>query len=885
MVPWFRRLVPPIAAVAVLGWSARGPSASPQAPLYKDPGAPLAARVTDLVSRMTLDEKIGQMQHDAPAIPRLGVPQYNWWNEALHGVARAGVATVFPQAIGLAATWDTGLLLQVASAIGDEARAKHHEFARQGQRGIYQGLTFFAPNLNIFRDPRWGRGQETYGEDPYLTARMGVAFVQGLQGTDATYLKVVATPKHYAVHSGPESSRHEFDAQVDERDLRDTYLPAFEAAVTEGGASSIMCAYNRYAGEPCCSNSRLLTDILRKEWKFSGYVVSDCWAISDIFQGHKTVPTREEAAGRSLRAGCDLTCGPEFGWLVDALKRGLVAEADIDAAVARLFTARFRLGLFDPPEMVPFARIPYSLNDSREHDLLALRAARESIVLLKNDADTLPFNENTETIAVIGPNADDVDVLLGNYNGTPSKPVTVLAGVRNRASWGSKVIHAKGALLIDGLVSATPIPASALQPLGRPGAEGLVGQFFDNPDLQGSPVLTTLDSQIDFDWASGTPGAGVPQDRFSVRWTGRLTAPKTGQYTLAVSGDDGFRLYLDGVLVIDDWKVGSERTGRYDVKLVAGAPHEIRLEHFENAGGASCRLKWIMPTDELIPEALKAAFAADAVVLVLGLSPRLEGEQMNVPAEGFSGGDRLALDLPKSQQRLLEAVASLGKPLALVLLNGSAVAVNWASEKAPAILTAWYPGQQGGNAVADVLFGNYNPAGRLPVTFYRAAGQLPPFDDYRMSGRTYRFFTGAPLFPFGHGLSYTRFAYGGLRLSSSRIRPGETTRVSVDVKNVGVIAGDEVVQLYVTDEQASVPVPLRSLQGFSRISLAPGEQKTVSFSVTPRALSILGKDMERAVEPGVFTITVGGKQPGFSGFADAKTTGIVKARLEVVSAK
>ena len=742
------------AALAIGVLSARLPGSSPQTPPYQDPAAPLASRVADLVSRMTLEEKIAQMQHDAPAIPRLGVPAYNWWNEGLHGVARAGVATVFPQAIGLAATWNARLVNQIASVVGDEARAKHHEFVRQGQRGIYQGLTVFAPNINIFRDPRWGRGQETYGEDPHLTARMGVAFVRGLQGDDPRYLKTVATPKHLAVHSGPEALRHEFNAIVDERDLRETYLPAFEATVREAGALSVMCAYNRLDGEPCCSNARLLTAILRQEWGFAGYVVSDCRALSDLVQGHKIVQTRADAAGRALGAGLDLTCGPEFGALAEAVKNGSAREADIDAAVTRLLTVRFRLGMFDPPESVPFAGIPYAVNDSTEHKALALQAARESIVLLKNDAQTLPFAENLDSIAVIGPNADDVDVLLGNYSGTPSRPVTVLAGIRSRVSWGTKILHAVGAPLVDGMPAAGP---------GRSGP-----------------------------------------------------APSS---------------------------------------------------------------------DSLMVEAQAAANAADAIVLVLGLSPRVEGEQMNVALEGFKDGDRTGLDLPKSQQRLLETMLAYRKPTALILLNGSAVAVNWAAEHVPAILTAWYPGQEGGTAVADVLFGVYSPAGRLPVTFYRSAADLPPFEDYRMQGRTYRYFTGVPLFPFGHGLSYTRFSYSGLRLSSSRIRSDEAVQVAVSVKNDGNRAGDEVVQLYVKDEAASVPVPIRSLQGFSRVSLAPGQQKTVTFALTPSALSVLDKDMRRVVEPGFFTVEVGGKQPGFKGVADARTTEVVRTRLEVVAGR
>ena len=685
-------------------------------PAYKNPNLPIETRVNDLISRMTLEEKVLQMQNGAPAIERLGVPAYDWWNEALHGVARAGYATVFPQAIGLAATWDTKLMYEVADVISTEARAKHHEFLRNNQHARYEGLTFWSPNINIFRDPRWGRGQETYGEDPYLTARLGVEFVKGLQGNDPRYFKVIATPKHYAVHSGPEPDRHSFDAKAYERDLRETYLPAFRATIVEGKADSVMCAYNRTNEEPCCANKKLMTDILRGEWGFDGYVVSDCGAIRDIWAGHKFAKTEAEASALAVRAGTDLTCGGEYASLIQAVKQGLITEGEIDTALKRLMTARFRLGMFDPPEMVQYARIPFSENDTPAHRQLALQSARESIVLLKNANRTLPLRKDLKSIAVIGPNADAPEVLWGNYNGRPSHLITPLAGIKNAVSANTKVLYAPGSTLIGESAQA----------------------------------------------------------------------------------------------------------------------------------------------EKMIEEAVKAARETDASVLVLGISAKLEGEEMKVDLPGFRGGDRTDLSLPQSQEALLKAVVATGKPVVVVLLSGSALAVNWANDNAPAILQAWYPGGEGGTAIADVLFGDYNPAGRLPVTFYKSVDQLPPFTDYSMQGRTYRYFKGDPLYPFGYGLSYTRFAYSNLRVNS--VKAGEPVKVAVDVTNAGERQGDEVVQLYLTDVAASAPVPIRTLVGFERVALRPREKRTVTFTITPRQMSLIDNNDKRVIEPGEFRVHVGGNQ-------------------------
>jgi beta-glucosidase len=829
-------------------------------PPYKNPNLPIQTRVNDLVSRMTLEEKISQMMNAATGIERLGIPQYDWWNEALHGVARAGYATVFPQAIGLAATWDTELMYQVADVISTEARAKHHEFARNNQRARYQGLTFWSPNINIFRDPRWGRGQETYGEDPYLTARLGVQFVKGLQGNDPRYFKVIATPKHYAVHSGPEPERHGFDAKAYERDLRETYLPAFRDTILEGKAYSVMCAYNRTNTEPCCANKKLMTDILRGEWKFDGYVVSDCGAIRDIWEYHKFVKTEAEASALAVRAGTDLTCGNEYSTLAQALKQGLITEAEIDTSLKRLMTARFRLGMFDPPEMVPYARIPFSQNDTPEHRQLALRTARESIVLLKNASRTLPLKKDLQSLAVIGPNADAPDVLWGNYYGRPSRLITPLAGIKNAVSPSTKVVYAVGSTLAGEAV--VPVPASALTVNGT--EPGLKAEYFNNPELSGPAATVRTDARIDFNWGRYQPTPQLSENNFSVRWTGKLTPPESGNYTLGFTADDGARLYLDGQLLVDAWAKNPTRTVTKEVTLQAGRGYDLRMEYFQNNREAVAKLVWSYPrlAERMIEEAVNATKAADAAVLVLGISAGLEGEEMTVSVEGFRGGDRTEISLPKPQEVLLKAVAATGKPVVVVLLSGSALAVNWANDNVPAILQAWYPGGEGGTAIADVLFGNYNPAGRLPVTFYKSVDQLPPFTDYSMQGRTYRYFKGEPLYPFGFGLSYTRFDYSNLRLSGPSVKAGAPMTVSVDVTNVGEREGDEVVQLYLTDVAASVPVPIRTLVGFDRISLRPGEKRKVTFTITPRQMSLIDDRGERMIEPGEFSISIGGGQVG-----------------------
>jgi beta-glucosidase len=876
------------------------PALFAQQALYKDPGAPMEKRVDDLLSRMSLEEKVSQLMSDSPAIERLGVPAYNWWNESLHGVARSGRATVFPQAIGLAATWDTELMSRVATAISDEARAKYHEYVRRGKRSIYQGLTFWTPNINLFRDPRWGRGMETYGEDPYLTGRMAVAFIKAMQGDDPKYLKTVATAKHYAVHSGPEPLRHTFDAVPTERDLWETYLPHFEMAVREGGAYSVMCAYNSVDGLPACANPRLLEEILRQRWGFQGYVVSDCGAIGDIYLNHKSAPNAAEGVSRALKAGTDLNCGVEYENLLPAVRGGLLAESDLDRALRRLLVARFKLGMFDPPEMVKYARIPYSDNDSPAHAALALETARKSIVLLKNDRRTLPLSKTLKTIAVIGPNADDLNVLLGNYNGYPSAPVAPLEGIRRKLGAGVRVLYARGSEVAAGMPSFEIVPSTALLTSDGPNRQnGLNAEYFSSGNFDGQahrpreltvpasgktvgripanpqPLFTRIDPQVDFNWWDGAPREDMNDDDFGVRWTGYLAAPAPGTYQLGAVAVNAFELYMDDKLVVRGNTIHSRNYQYASVELQAGKLYKIRLDYHKFVGDAGAQLVWSQPVVPRDPEALAAARQADAVVLVLGLSPRLEGEEMRVRVEGFQGGDRVDIGIPAVQEELLRKVAALGKPVVLVLLNGSALAVNWARDHVPAIVEAWYPGQAGGTALADVLFGDCNPAGRLPVTFYKSADQLPPFTDYSMKGKTYRFFRGEPLFPFGYGLSYTTFAYRNLNLPK-QAAAGDPVTVSVEVANMGSRAGEEVVQLYV--KTPSKGAPLHSLEGFQRVSLGPKERKQVQFTLSPRQLSSVTAQGRRVIEPGVFELSVGGKQPG------AGVTGVLTGKLQLTGA-
>ncbi len=840
---------------------------------FMNPSLPTDQRVSDLIGRMTLEEKVEQMRDHAPAIPRLGVPKYDWWNEGLHGVAFSGYATNFPQVIGMSATWDTQLVHRMAQTISTEARAKYNEAMRQDHHEMFFGLTFWAPNINIFRDPRWGRGQETYGEDPFLTARMGVAFVSGMQGDDPKYFRVVSTPKHYAVHSGPEPSRHRFNVDVSPHDLEDTYLPAFRATVTEAHAQSVMCAYNAIDGAPACANTMLLKDHLRDAWHFDGYVVSDCAAVADVNTGHHYAPDMAHAAAASVKAGTDLECGfgkgQAFPALVDAVHQGLLTEAELDTALKRLFNARFRLGMFDPPNGYAYGRIPMSENDSAEHRQQALQAARESMVLLKNQNHALPLKQGVRSIAVIGPTAELVQSLQGNYNGPPPSPVYPVAGIEKRFA-SAKVNFAQGSTLAEGL--AMPIEHTALHPASGSG-DGLTGEYFNSTDLSGTPVLTRTDRNINFNWDKVVPIEGLQRNNYSVRWSGTFAPPAAGDYKLgarvnycyACENFESFRLYLDGKLILESKGRTGERGAVLDtaVHFDDTKPHPIKLEYLHGTGSAGIDLTWQAPAGALRDEAVNAAKQSDVTVAFVGLSPSLEGEEMPVKLEGFSGGDRTAIHLPAAQEEMLKAVAATGKPLVVVLENGSALAVNWAAENAQAVLEAWYPGEEGGTAIAETLAGDNNPAGRLPLTFYASLSQLPSFEEYSMKGRTYRYFTGKPLYGFGYGLSYSTFAYGKVKVPSAGIQAGDPVTVETDVKNTGAVGGDEVVEVYLTQPKGD-ETAVRVLAGFTRVHLNAGQSTHVGLTIDPRSLGQVDSKGNRVILPGEYSVSVGGTQPGDS---------------------
>lgn len=831
-------------------------SPKPDVPDYLNPELPIQDRVQDLISRMTVEEKVSQMMDRADSIPRLNVPMYNWWNEGLHGVARSGIATVFPQAIGAAAMFNDSLLFVEATAISDEFRAKYNEYIKNDERERYDGITVWSPNINIFRDPRWGRGQETYGEDPYLTSMLGVAFVKGLQGNDPKYYKTVATPKHFAVHSGPESLRHEFDVDVSERDLLETYLPAFEATVREAKAGSVMSAYNRFRGLSATGSPLLLTDILRGKWGFDGYVVSDCGAVRDIFENHKIVSSEAEAAATALKAGCDLNCGEYYKYLPEALEKGLITEKDLDIALTRLFTARFKLGMFDPADMVPFNDIPFSVNDNAQHRELSKTTARQSIVLLKNENNLLPLSKEIKTIAVVGPNANDPFVMYGNYNGFPSKHVTPLQGIKNKVSENTEVLYEQGIYIHQAYPVMEVIEPEYLESEGK---SGLKGEYFDNTSVEGQPVATRQDTVMRA-WFRNSPVRGLNAPDFSVRWTGVIKPPVSGKYQLNAFAGKGYRLFLNDEKLIDNWDGSTRMTQPAEVNLEANQPFPIRIEYRPDSLRPFFSLMWKTPGLHNEQKALDIAKKSDVVVFVGGLSPRLEGEEMRVSFEGFEGGDRTSLNLPANQVAFLKKLYATGKPVILVLLNGSALAVNWADAHLPAIVEAWYPGQEGGTAIADVLFGDYNPAGRLPVTFYKSAEQLPPFVDYNMEGRTYRYFKDEPLYKFGYGLSYSQFTYSNLQVPNE-IETNRPLTVKVDVQNTGDYDGDEVVQVYLRHVDSPVPVPLHSLEGFKRVHLLKGQKKTVEFTLDPRQLSVINDLGERVVIPGKLSLFAGGGQP------------------------
>jgi beta-glucosidase len=837
-------------------------------PAYLDTALPAEQRAADLVQRMTLEEKATQLVNQARPIQRLNVPEYDWWSEALHGVATSGT-TEFPEPVGLAATFDAPAIHRMAEVISTEGRIKHVQAVRAKINDFMTGLDFWAPNLNIFRDPRWGRGQETYGEDPFLTARMGVAFVTGMQGDDPRYYRVISTPKHFAVHSGPEPSRHTADVTISKHDELDTYLPAFRATVTEGKAGSVMCAYNSINGQPACANEFLLENQLRGWWGFRGYVVSDCGAVLDIFSGHKFNATQAESSAVSLRRGMDNECvdftmkvndDHDYKPYLDAVKQGYLKESEIDVALTRLFTARMKLGMFDPPEMVPYNKIDEKLLDSAEHRAMARKLAGEAMVLLKNDG-VLPLNPTVKKIAVIGPLAEQTKFLLGNYTGMPSHIVSILDGIKKEFP-GAAIDYVAGTQFLGS--DAEPVPASALTVDGKPGIKASYAKLDMsniNSPAANKPVVERVEATINAT-AGSMPAEAAALKPLAIHWEGMLTATETGDYNLGMVASGYFRMQLDGKNVTSSYDGSGKSAKLGHVHLEAGKPAKLQVDCAFGFGNDEIAAKLMWSKVDMKPQtaAIEAARKADVVVAVVGITSELEGEEMQVDEPGFKGGDRTSLDLPKPEEELIEALGATGKPLVVVLTNGSALGVNWAQAHANAILEAWYPGEEGGAAIAETLSGKNNPAGRLPVTFYKSVDQLPPFEDYAMKGRTYRYFQGEPLYPFGYGLSYTTFAYSGLTVPTTPVAAGSPVVAEVTVTNTGKRAGDEVVQLYLEFPKVA-GAPLRALRGFQRVHLEAGASQKLRFELQSRDLSMVTEAGEPIVAEGQYTLSVGGGQP------------------------
>lgn len=832
---------------------------NPQKYPFRNPDLPVNERIDDLLSRLTPEEKIGQMMNNTRAIERLGIPEYDWWNEALHGVARAGQATVFPQAIAMAATFDDEALLKTFTMVSDEARAKYHQYQRDKEYDRYKGLTFWTPNINIFRDPRWGRGMETYGEDPYLTERMGLAVVKGLQGDDPKYFKTHACAKHYAVHSGPEWNRHEFDVDVTPRDLWETYLPAFETLVKEGNVQEVMCAYNRFEGKPCCSSDKLLIDILRNSWGYENIILSDCGAINDFWERdpntsrHETHPDAETASADAVLSGTDLECGNSYRSLKKALQDGKITEKDLDVSLRRVLKGRFELGMFDPDERVPYAQIPYSVVECPEHVSQALEMARKSMVLLKNRNNTLPLSKNLKKIAVVGPNAVDSTMLWANYNGFPTHTVTILEGIRNKMP-NAEIIYELGCNHTNDFV---------MKDLGEyitsPAGQGFASEFFNNTNFEGEAVYKGNSRELHYTTGGNTQFApNVNLTNFTARFTGEFKAPETTPVEFKLSGNDAFRLFIGDEKVAEVWEneYGAERT--YTLHAEKGKKYPVKIEYMQRAGSADLNLS--VGTRQPVDYIATAAKVkdADVILYVGGISPRLEGEEMPVDAEGFKKGDRLNIEIPKVQQKMIKALESTGKPVVYVLCTGSALALNWEDENVDAILNAWYGGQEAGTAVADILFGDYNPAGRLPITFYKSIDQLPDFQNYNMKGRTYRYMTQKPLYPFGYGLSYTSFDYQEAKLSFNKIKKDESVTLTLNIANTGEMDGDEVVQIYIKNPNDPAG-PIKTLKAFKRINIQAGDTKKTSFELEPEAFwSFNDKTQTMEVRPGKYQILYGG---------------------------
>ena len=827
-----------------------------------NPALPMEQRVNDVVSRLTLEEKVKQMLNGTPAVPRLGILAFDWWNETLHGVARTPFrVTSYPQAIGMAATWDTTSIYSMADYSAMEGRAIQNLAIEQGRtKERYLGLTYWTPNINIFRDPRWGRGQETYGEDPFLTAMMGRAFVRGLQGEDPKYLKAAACAKHYAVHSGPEPSRHIDNFNPSAYDLWDTYLPAFKELITKANVEGVMCAYNAVNTQPCCANDLLMNDILRKQWKFTGYVTSDCWAIEDFFKYHKTHQDSVTAAVDGVMHGTDIECGTSVYYtLYNAVKQGLISEEQINISLRRLFTTRYKLGMFDPPSMVKFTDAPPSTLEAPAHKALALKMAQQSIVLLKNSNNTLPLKRTIKKIAVVGPNADNRVAVLGNYNGIPSKIVTVLDGIKEKVGKNVEVVFERGTTFVHDTLL---VYADISKQFSWEGKQGFKAEYFNNRDLNGTPVSIANESAVDHSWQEGQILEGnMTATNFSARYTTNYTATADGSITFEADGDDGYKLIINGKDVINTWLRNRMGARTYKLQTRKDSVYKVVLEYFQGAGKANITLRAgnFEPTN--YTNLVNRIKDADVIIYVGGISPQLEGEEMPVNAPGFNGGDRTTILLPAVQTDMMKTLNATGKPVIFVMMTGSAIATPWESENLPAILNAWYGGQSAGTAIADVLFGDYNPAGRLPVTFYKKDSDLPDFSDYSMKNRTYRYFKGETLYPFGYGLSYTNFTYRNLTIAA-QLRKGVNAKVTAIVENTGKIDGEEVVQLYLAYPNLNAKSPLKALKGFQRIFLKSGERRIITFTLTPEQLSLVGENGQLYQPKGKVVISIGGGQPG-----------------------
>jgi len=832
---------------------------------------PIEQRVNDVVNRLTLEEKVKQMLNATPAVPRLGIPAYDWWNEVLHGVARTPFkVTSYPQAIGMAATWDTNSLYRMADYSALEGRAIHNKAIELGRtRERYLGLTYWTPNINIFRDPRWGRGQETYGEDPFLTAMLARAFVRGLQGEDPKYLKAAACAKHFAVHSGPEPSRHVDNFNPSVYDLWDTYLPAFRELITKANVEGVMCAYNAVNTQPCCANDLLMNDILRKQWKFTGYVTSDCWAIDDFFKYHKTHKDSVTAAVDGVMHGTDIECGTSVYYtLLNGVKSGLIKEEQLDVSLRRLFTTRYKLGMFDPPEMVKYAQTPSSELESPAHKAHALKMAQQSIVLLKNENNTLPLKKTIKKIAVVGPNADNRISVLGNYNGNPSKVVSLLDGLKEKLGNNVEIIYEPAINFVNDTMLAYEDVTNRYTWNGK---KGFKTEYFNNRELEGTSVAVKTEDKIDNFWQEGQNVIeGIKANNFSVRYTSNYTATQDGFITFEVEADDGYRFLVNDKTALNAWQRNRWGARTYKLQTKKDSVYKLVLEYWQGEGKANVALRAgnFQRTDfDAIANNVKDA---DVIIFAGGISPQLEGEEMPVNAPGFNGGDRTSILLPAVQTELMKKLKLTGKPVVFLMMTGSAIAIPWENENVPAIINAWYGGQSAGTAIADVLFGDYNPAGRLPVTFYKNDSDLPGFSDYSMNNRTYRYFTGEALYPFGYGLSYTTFNYGNLTTPASAAK-GKNITVTTTVKNTGKLNGEEVVQLYLSYPGLTGKAPLKILKGFQRIILKAGESKRISFTLTPEQLSLVSEDGKTYQPKGKLQISVGGGQPGIKNKTTSNT--------------